>query len=260
MGIFQRMSLVVRSWVNALIGKAEDPQKVLEQLVVDMRSQLARVKQDVAAAIADEKKLLAQVDREKQQADEWERRAVLAVQENRDDLAKQALVRHNEHMQHAQQLNETWVKHKADTEALKDQLRGLNDKIEEAKRRKNILVARARRAEVQGRIQQTMSTMSDTSAFESFERMAERIEDMERQAVAATELAGELTGDTLARQFEQLEYRGNADQQLLELKQKMGMLPAGGTAEPRQLPTSNADKRPAEDAELVDEDDVAKGN
>lgn len=259
MGIFQRASLVFRSWINALIGKAEDPQKVLEQLVVDMRGQLARVKQDVAAAIADEKKLLAQVDREKQQADEWERRAVLAVQENRDDLAKQALVRHNEHMQHAQQLNETWIKHKADTEQLKDQLRGLNDKIEEAKRRKNILVARARRAEVQGRIQQTMSSMSDTSAFESFERMAERIEDMERQAVAATELAGELTGDTLSRQFEQLEYKGNADQQLLDLKQKMGMLPAGGTAEPKQLPTSKPEKRQAEDAELVDEDDVAKG-
>ena len=200
-------------------------------------------------------------DREKQQADEWERRAVLAVQENRDDLAKQALVRHNEHMQHAQQLNETWIKHKADTEALKDQLRGLNDKIEEAKRRKNILVARARRAEVQGRIQQTMSTMSDNSAFESFERMAERIEDMERQAVAATELAGELTGDTLARQFEQLEYKGNADQQLLDLKQKMGMLPAGGAQEQKQLPTSKPAQRQAEDAELVDdEDDVAKGS
>ena len=259
MGIFQRMSLVIRSWVNAIIGRAEDPQKVLEQLVVDMRGQLARVKQDVAAAIADEKKLLAQVDREKQQGEEWERRAMLAVQEGRDDLAKQALIRHNEHVQHAGQRNEPWVKHKADTEALKDQLRGLNDKIEEAKRRKNILIARARRAEVQGKIQQTMSTMSDQSAFESFERMAERIEDMERQAVAATELAGELTGDALARQFDQLEFKGNADQQLLELKQKMGMLPAGGAAAPRQLPTSKAGDRVAEDAELVDEDDTAKG-
>jgi phage shock protein A len=260
MGIFQRMSLVVRSWVNAMIGKAEDPQKVLEQLVSDMRGQLTGVKQDVAAAIADEKKLLAQVDREKQQADEWERRAMLAVQENRDDLAKQALVRHNEHMQHAQQLNETWLKHKADTEALKEQLRNLNDKIEEAKRRKNILIARARRAEVQGRIQQTMSSMSDRSAFESFDRMAERIEDMERQAVAATELAGELTGDSLSRQFEQLEVGGNADQQLLELKQKLGMLPSGDAAAPRQLPTRKPDSRPAEDAELVDEDDSAKGS
>jgi phage shock protein A len=257
MGIFQRMSLVFRSWVNALIGRAEDPQKVLEQLVSDMRTQLARVKQDVAAAIADEKKLLAQVDREKQQSQEWERRAMLAVGEGRDDLAKQALVRHNEHLQNAQQLNETWLKHKADTEALKDQLRGLNDKIEEAKRRKNILVARARRAEVQGRIQQSMSTMSDSSAFESFERMAERIEDMERQAVAAQELAGELTGDTLTKQFQQLEYQGSADQQLLDLKQKMGMLPAGGTAQPRQLPTSQS--KEAEEAELVDEDDTGKG-
>jgi phage shock protein A len=260
MGIFQRMSLVMRSWVNALIGKAEDPQKVLEQLVTDMRGQLAHVKQDVAAAIADEKKLLAQVDREKQQADEWERRAMLAVQQNQDDLAKQALVRHNEHMQHAQELNETWLKHKAETEALKDQLRNLNDKIEEAKRRKNILVARARRAEVQGKIQQTMSTMSDQSAFESFERMAERIEDMERQAVAANELAGELTGDTLSRQFAQLEYGGNAEQQLLELKQRMGMLPSGGAEQPRQLSTGKAGATPAEDAELVDEDDSAKGH
>lgn len=182
---------------------------------------------------------------------------MLAVQEGRDDLARQALVRHNEHLQSAQQLHETWIKHKADTEALKDQLRSLNDKIEEAKRRKNILIARARRAEVQGRIQQTMSSMSDQSAFESFERMAERIEDMERQAVAATELAGELTGDNLSRQFQQLEYRGNAEQQLADLKQKMGLLPAGGAAEQRQLPTSKGDKV-AEEAELVDDDDSAK--
>jgi phage shock protein A len=248
------MSTVIRSWVNALIGKAEDPQKMLEQLVLDMRSQLAKTKQDVAAAIADEKKLLAQVEKEKQQADEWERRAMLAVQENRDDLAKQALMRHNEHVQHAQALHETWVKHKADTEALKDQLRVLNDKIEEAKRKKNILIARARRAEAQGRIQATMAGMSDQSAFESFERMAERIEDMERQAIAAAELAGELTGDTLARQFDQLEYRGSADQQLLDLKRKMGVLPGAPSAEARQLPTGKAGE-PVAEAEVMDEED-----
>ena len=258
MGIFQRMSTVVRSWVNALIGKAEDPQKMLEQLVLDMRGQLAKTKQDVAAAIADEKKLQAQVEKEKQQADDWERRAVLAVQEGRDDLAKQALVRHNEHLQHAQALHDTWLKHKADTEALKDQLRVLNDKIEEAKRKKNILVARARRAEAQGRIQATMAGMSDESAFEGFERMAERIEDMKRQAVAAAELAGELTGDSLARQFDQLEYRGSADQQLLELKKKMGVLPAGSSPEARQLPTGTAGERVAE-AELVDGEDQKGG-
>lgn len=259
MSIFQRMSTVIRAWINAIIGRAEDPQKMLEQLVMDMRGQLAKTKQDVAAAIADEKKLQGQVDREKKQSEEWERRAMLAVQEGRDDLAKQALLRYNEHLQHAQSLHETWIKHKADTETLKDQLRSLNDKIEEAKRKKNILIARARRAEAQGRIQETLSSMSDKSAFESFDRMAERIEDMERQALAAAELAGELTGDSLAKQFEQLEYRGSADQQLLDLKKKMGMLPAGEPAVPRQLSTGKGQDQVAE-AELVDEDDANKGS
>ena len=93
----------------------------------------------------------------KKQAEDWERRAMLAVQEGRDDLAKQALVRYNEQLQGAQQLHETWLKHKAETEKLKLSLRQLNDKIEEAKRKKNILVARAKRAEAQQRIQETMS-------------------------------------------------------------------------------------------------------
>jgi phage shock protein A len=258
MGIFQRLSTVIRSWVNALIGRVEDPQKMLEQLILDMRTQLAKTKQDVAAAIADEKKLQAQVERERKQAEEWERRAMLAVQEGRDDLAKQALMRYNEHLQHAQTLHETWIKHKADTEALKDQLRVLYEKIEEAKRRKNILIARARRAEAQGRIQQTISSMSDRSAFEAFERMAEKIEDMERQALAAAELAGELSGDTLAKQFEALEYKGSAEQQLLELKRKMGLLPASEPAGPKQLSTGAGQGDVAE-AELVDEDEERKG-
>ena len=236
MGIFQRLGTVIRAQINALIGRAEDPAKVLDQLVLDMRGQLAKTKQEVATAIADEKKLLAQVDKEKKSSEDWERRAMLAVQEGRDDLAKQALMRHNEHMQAAQQLQETWARHKADVEQLKISLRELNDKIEDAKRKKNLLIARQRRAEAQGRIQETMSSMSDQSAFQAFQRMEERIEDMERQAVAANELAGELEGDTLQRQFQQLEYRGSADVQLLELKRKMGMLPAGEDEEKKQLP------------------------
>ena len=109
---------------------------------------------------------------------------MLAVQEGRDDMAKQALGRYNEQLQGAQQLHETWLKHKAETEALKLSLRQLNDKIEEAKRKKNILVARAKRAEAQQRIQETMSGMSDKSAFESFERMAEKIEATRAQGAS----------------------------------------------------------------------------
>ncbi len=255
MGIFSRFATALKSQINHLIGRVEDPKKMLDQLLVDMRSQLAKTKQDVAAAIADEKKLQAQVEREKKQADDWERRAMLAVNEGRDDLAKQALLRHSEYLQNAQQLHETWLRHKADTETLKQSLRQLNDRIEEAKRKKNLLVARQRRAEAQGRIQETISSMNDQSAFESFQRMEERIDDMERQALAAAELAGELTGDSLAREFEVLEYKGSADQQLLELKRKMGVLPPGNGGEQQQLPAGGS-KQDAEDAELVEDDDA----
>jgi phage shock protein A len=256
MGIFQRLGTLIRAQINALIGRAEDPAKVLDQLVLDMRGQLAKTKQEVATAIADEKKLLAQVEKEKKSSEDWERRAMLAVQESRDDLAKQALMRHNEHMQAAQQLHETWVRHKGDVEQLKGSLKELNDKIEDAKRKKNLLVARQRRAEAQGRIQQTMSSMNDQSAFQAFQRMEERIEDMERQAIAANELAGELEGDTLQRQFDQLEYKGSADVQLLELKRKMGLLPGGQETEQKQLPGGERDD--VAEAEFVEDDEGDK--
>jgi phage shock protein A len=255
MGIFDRLSTLLRSNINDLISRAENPERMLNQLIIDMKTQLAKAKQQVASAIADEKKLQSDAEGMKKQAEDWERRAMLAVQEGRDDLAKQALGRYNEQLQGAQQLHETWLRHKAETEQLKTSLRQLNDKIEEAKRKKNILVARAKRAEAQQRIQETMSGMSDKSAFESFERMAEKIEATERKAIAAAELNEEVSGDRLARQFDALEYKGSSDQQLLELKQRMGLLPAGGAAQAKQL---NRGGGAVHDAELVEEGDEGK--
>lgn len=255
MGVWQRFTTWVKSNINDLIGRAEDPEKMLNQLVADMRSQLARVKQEVAGAIAEEKKLQGQAEKEKQQAEEWERRAMLAVQEGRDDLAKQALMRYNEHLQNAQTLHETWVKAKAETENLKASLRALNDKIEDAKRKKSVLIARAKRAEAQNRIQETMSSIGEASSFEGFERMAEKIEDQERKALASAELHEDLSGDTLAKQFQQLEYKGSSDQQLLELKKKMGMLPPGQAATPQQL---TAGKQDVHEAELIEDDEHGK--
>src|SRR3954470_9972836 len=255
MGLFDRLSTLLRSNINDLISRAENPEKMLNQLIVDMKTQLAKAKQQVASAIADEKKLQADAENMKKQAEDWERRAMLAVQEGRDDMAKQALGRYNEHLQSAQQLHETWLRHKAETEQLKISLRQLNDKIEEAKRKKNILVARAKRAEAQQRIQETMSGMSDRSAFESFERMAEKIEATERKALAAAELNEEVSGDFLARQFEALEYKGSSEQQLLELKTKMGLVNPGSSAGSKQLGTGRNDVR---DAELIEEGDEGK--
>ena len=250
MGMFERFSTMLKSNINELISRAENPEKMLNQLILDMKSNLAKAKQEAAGAIADEKKLQADAESLQKQSEDWERRAMLAVQEGRDDLAKQALIRYNEALQGAQQLHETWVKSKAETENLKIQLRQLNDKIEEAKRKKNILVARAKRAEAQQRIQETMSGMSDKSAFESFDRMAEKIEAIERKALASAELQQEFQSDDLAAQFKQLEYKGSADQQLLDLKSKMGML-GKGSADTKQL---GKGETIVPDAEVIDED------
>src|SRR6266513_1389983 len=235
MGIIDRLSTLIRSNINDLISRAENPQKVLEQLIVDMRNQLAKAKQQVAAAIADEKRLSAQAEQEKKLSEDWEKRAVL---------------RYNEHVQGAVQLQETWVKHREETERLKASLRQLNDKIEEAKRKKNILIARQKRAEAHKRIQETMGAISDKSAFETFERMAEQIEHEERKLIAAAEVNEDLSGDSLIKQFQGIEVKASADEQLLALKRKMGLLP-GGTQE-----QAKALGKGAKDAELLEDDDA----
>jgi len=232
MGLFDRLSTLIKSNINDLISSAENPEKMLNQIIVDMRDQLVKAKQMVAAAIADEKRLRDQADDEAKQATDWMQKAELAVRQNHDDLAKAALVRHGEHLTHAQQLELTWQAHQHETEKLKASLRDLNDKIEEAKRKKNLLLARQRRAQAQKRIADTMSSMSEKSAFEAFARMEERIETNERQLKASIEIEEEFTGDRLAQDFKQLEkgaVAGTVDVQLMALKQKMGMLPAGSS-------------------------------
>ncbi|MBL0938243.1 MAG: PspA/IM30 family protein [Gemmatimonadaceae bacterium] len=249
MGIFDRLSTLIKSNLNDLISSAENPEKMLNQIIVDMRNQLAKAKQQVAAAIADEKRLKDQADAEFKLADDWEKRAMLAVQEGRDDLAKQALMRGQEHLEHGQALATTWEAHKLETEKLKQSLRDLNDKIEEAKRKKNLLLARQRRAEAQARISQTMSGLSENSAFEAFARMEEKITTNERQLQAAQEIDDEFSGDRLAGEFKQLERAGggaSADMQLMALKQRMGVLSAGAPASSKQLGAGAA--QPAESA------------
>lgn len=264
MGIFQKLSTLLRSNINDLIARAENPEKMLNQIILDMREQLARAKREVAAAIADERKLRQQFEDEAKQAREWERRAMLAVREGRDDLAKQALLRQQEHAERAVAFEATWRTQAAETEKLKASLRQLNDKIEEAKRKRNLLIAKQRRAQAQRRIHETMAGLSDESAFEAFDRMAERIEEAERRAIAAVEVQESLAGDTLEREFKRLEGAGDVEERLLALKREMGLLPAGGegikqleaatAAETRQEPEG-----PIHEAELIEEIERLEG-
>jgi phage shock protein A len=230
MGLFDRIATLFKSNINDLISKAENPEKMLDQIVMDMKGDLAKAKQQVASAIADEKRLKDQAENELKQSQDWEQKAMLAIKEGRDDLAKQALVRHNEHLTHAQTLQTTWQAHALETEKLKNSLRDLNDKIEEAKRKKNLLLARQRRAQAQQRIAETMSSMSDKSAFEAFARMEEKINQNERMIKASSEIDEEFSGDKLSHDFKRLEKvagSASADQQLLALKEKMGLLGSG---------------------------------
>ncbi|MCA9603434.1 MAG: PspA/IM30 family protein [Polyangiales bacterium] len=249
MGFFARLATLLKSNLNDLINRAEDPEKMLEQVIVEMGQQLIEAKKQVAIAIADEKKLEKRTQTEFQQANEWEQKAMMAVRAGDDALAKEALARKKEHDGIAAQYQDQWQKQKAAVEQLKTALRALNFKIEEAKRKKNVLIARARRAEAMKSIHETMAGLSDASAFETFDRMAQKIEQREAEAEAGAELAEEYTGDVLKHKFAQLEQTAGADADLEALKQKMGLLPPATAAVPTRVEAAGT---AAEDAELAE--------
>ncbi len=223
MGIFDRFRRVVKSNLNDMISKAENPEKMLNQLIVDMNQQLIESKKSVASAIADEKKLERQVKENLAAGQEWERKAMLAVRAGKDDLAKEALVRKQEFDKTAAQYKEQWEAQHESVEKLKSALRGLQQKIEEAQRKKNLLVARARRAEAQKRINETIGGMADTSAFEAFDQMSKRMDQIEAENDAMLEIEGTTESESLEQQFAQLEAGGNTEQLLEGLKQKMAI-------------------------------------
>ncbi len=245
MSIFSKFSTVIKSNINDLISRAENPEKMLNQIILDMRDQLAKAKREVAAAIADERKLKAQLEEEVKQARDWEHRAMLAIKEGRDDLAKQALMRQQEHAERAATIDSTWRAQASETDQLKSSLRQLNDKIEEAKRKRNLLIAKQKRAQAQKRIHETMSGLDDTSAFDAFNRMAEKIEETERRSLAAAEVTEVLVGDSLEQEFKQLETGtdgADVEDRLLALKQSMGMLGAGSGEKPKQIGAGDDDE------------------
>ena len=235
MGLFSRFKRAVKSNINDMISKSENPEKMLNQLIIDMNEQLIDSKKTVAAAIADEKKLERYLMQNKEQADEWERKAVLAVKAAKDDLAKEALLRKQEYESTARQYNTQWEAQHSSVEQLKSTLRQLQQKIEEAQRKKNLLIARTKRAEAQKRIQATMSSISDTSAFEAFDRMSEKVDQIEAEVDAMRELEAP-ADESLDQQFAALEGSpSSADRLLEDLKMKLGQLE---DKRPKEKPSS----------------------
>lgn len=218
MGILSRMKTIFKSEVNATLDKAEDTEKMLNQTVLDMQEQLAKAKQQVAIAIADEKRLERSYLENQQLTEQWMDKAKLAVQKSSDELAKAALERKVEYENLATEYKKQWVAQKDAVEKLKVSLRDLERKVEEAKRQKDLLIARNKRAIAQKQIHQTMAGMAtNAGVFNTFDRMKRKVDDQEARAEAAKEMAEE-TGDAkLEKQFAELG-KSNIDDELAKLK------------------------------------------
>ncbi len=259
MTVFERIGTVVKSNVNSMVSDIEDPEKMLNQALIDMQQQLVETKKQVAMAIADEKRLSKQLDKEKEASAEWERKAMLAIKAGDDELAKEALTRKGEHDKLVAGFQQQWQGQKDAVDQLKASLKQLSRKIEDAKRKKNLLIARAKRAEAQKSIANTMSGMEENSAFDNMKRMEEKIDQMEAEASATYELASETSGSSLDQKFAALE-SVEADDALAALKAKMGLTEEAASLPPAQQQSSlpEAQTQQQEVAQQV-EQEVAVG-
>lgn len=218
MGILDRVSLLVRSNINDLLDHAEDPEKTINQLIIDMNSQLAEVRKQVAASIADENQLHDKYEENQRKASEWEEKARFAVTKGEDMLAKEALTRRNNFQQTADGFKAQWQEQSAQVTELKNALQSLQAKVQEAETKRDLLIARSRRAKAETNIRETLTGLDTTSALSDFERMEDRVSREEAQAKALTQLET----DSVEEQFKKLERDSDVDAQLADLKAKMG--------------------------------------
>jgi phage shock protein A len=219
MGILDRVSTLLRANVNDMIDRAEDPEKVVKQLIADMNNQLIQVKTQVAAAIADEKQLYQRYKDNQAKADDWQKRAELAVEKGQDDMAREALSRRNAFQQTADGFKTQYDQQAAQVEQLKVALKELESKIQDAQAKEELLIARSRRAKAETQIRTTLSGLDQSSALASFQRIEDKVSQQEARAAAL----GELDTDTMDHRFQLMEQESEVDRQLADLKAKKGL-------------------------------------
>ncbi len=246
MGLFDRLSRVVRANINDLVSKAEDPEKVLEQAVIDMQEDLVQLRQAVARAIATQKRSEQQYNKNQSEANTWHQRAQLALSKGDENLAREALVRKKSFADTAATIKIQLDQQTNNVVTLKRNLIALESKISEAKTKKDMLRARANAAKAQKQLQETMGSIDTSSAMGAFERMEDKVMQLE----AESESAAQLGGIGLENQFAQLEASSGVDDELAAMKAQLtggsptqGVLPAGSES-------SSSPKDAAIDAEL----------
>jgi len=240
MGFFDRLSRLLRSNLNDLVGRAEDPAKILDQSVADMQSDLIKLRQAVAAAIASQKRIENQAQQAESQSKTWYERATLALKKGEEDLAKEALSRRKTYQETATALNTQLATQAGQVENLKKNLLSLEGKIAGARTKKDMLKARAQAAQAQAQLQGAVGGLNTDSAMAAFDRMEEKVLSLEASGQAAAELAGA----DLDSRFQALEAGGDVDQELAALKASLNPSPLAlpdDTKKPELLPAQAAE-------------------
>ena len=214
MGLLDRVSTLIRANLNDLIDKAENPEKLIKQVLLDMENQLLQLKTQVAVSIADQHMLEKKQKENEEAAADWMRKAERAVDKQQDDLARVALERQRSSQRLAQSYEEQVTDQIAQVETLKTSLRKLEQKLAEAKSKKEMLLARHRRSLVTNRANRAQQSIGDRSKVATFERLKDKVMLNEAASQAETELLSDDVGDKLA----QLEREDEIERMLVELK------------------------------------------
>ncbi|MBD2199232.1 MULTISPECIES: PspA/IM30 family protein [Calothrix] len=247
MGLFDRIKRVVSANLNDLVNKAEDPEKMLEQSILEMQEDLVQLRQGVAQAIAAQKRTDKQYNDAQNEITKWQRNAQLALQKGDENLARQALERKKTYTETGTALKASLDQQNVQVETLKRNLIQLESKISEAKTKKEMLKARITTAKAQEQLQNMVSGMNTSSALAAFERMEEKVLLQEARAQSAAELAGA----DLETQFARLEAGSDVDDELAALKAQMTLGPASSANQP-QLPPQQETTQPKANNDVVD--------
>lgn len=217
MGIFDRIWRAIRANINHLVGQAEDPEKILEQAVLDMQEDLIQLRQAVAQAIATQKRTERQCSQARSMSEEWYRRAQLALQKGDENLAREALTRRKSYQETAEAMTSQLSQQGSVVTQLKQNMMKLESKISEAKTKKDLYIARARSAKASQQLNEMLGSVGTGSAINAFERMEEKVLQLEAQSEAIAELGT----DQLEKRFEALGEADDIDAELASMKTQM---------------------------------------
>jgi len=199
MGLLERVSTLLRANLNDMIERAEDPDKMIKQVILDMENQYLQVKTQVAVSIADQHMLEKRLKENEDTGNDWMRKAERAVDKGEDDLARAALDRYQTSLRLAQSYREQVDDQKAQVETLKGALQKLEQKLDEAKSKRDLLLARHRRSIAFGKAARAQTAIGDQAKSATFDRLKDRVHHTEAVATAEMELIGDDAGERLTR-------------------------------------------------------------